>query len=150
MFHQSIDRIVQARKAVTVPPDMSVREACRHLVTAAEGAVAVMDGAELVGMLEDRDVIARAICADRDTAATRVADIMTQRPHRIAVTASLAEAMQVMGETGQHHLPVMEGAQLLGIISMRDIPTQYRLLVERAGEFVEEDAEQYGQLTLLM
>ncbi|WP_108258075.1 CBS domain-containing protein [Mangrovicoccus ximenensis] len=150
MIHQSIATIVTARPLQTVSPDDTVREACHKLVVAPEGAVAVLDGRELVGIVSEHDVIARAICAERPTTETPVAAIMTADPRCIDVSASLAEAMRIMTDGDFRHLPVMLGRELVGILSMRDIPTQYRLLVERFSEFRDSALGADDRVTMLV
>ncbi|WP_172328782.1 CBS domain-containing protein [Mangrovicoccus sp. HB161399] len=150
MIHQSIAMIVTSRPLQTVSPDATVREACHKLAVAPEGAVAVLDGRELVGIVSEHDVIARAICADRATTETLVAAVMTADPCTIDVSASLAEAMKIMTDGDFRHLPVMLGSELVGILSMRDIPTQYRLLVERFAEFRDTALGPDDRVTMLV
>ena len=150
MFHQSIAEIVGKRCVRICHPDQTVREACYQLCDAVEGAVAVVADDKLVGILGEHDVIQRAICANRPTRETRVGDIMTPNPRTVSIEASLAEAMKVMGDAGVRHLPVMQGDNLFGILSMRDIPTQYRLLVERFREFKGKTTDGSDTMTLLM
>ncbi|WP_138468280.1 CBS domain-containing protein [Poseidonocella sp. HB161398] len=150
MIHQSIATIVTSRKVRTVSPQATVREACHLLVASPEGAVAVLDEGRLVGILSEHDVIARAICAERPTTETPVSAIMTAEPRSVEVSASLAEAMRIMTDGDFRHLPVMLGRELVGILSMRDIPTQYRLLVERFSEFRDAAQEAGDRVTLLV
>ncbi|MGB0658744.1 MAG: cyclic nucleotide-binding/CBS domain-containing protein [Mangrovicoccus sp.] len=152
MLHQSITEIVTSRPIRVVHPDQTVREACYILREAEEGAVAVVEDGKLVGILGEHDVIARAICANRPTRETAIREIMTHHPKTVSSTASLAEAMKIMGDGGFRHLPVIGDEALLGILSMRDIPTQYRLLVERFQEFQPRNKAQSqdGQLTMLV
>ncbi len=150
MIHQSIATIVTSRQVLTIGPDATVREACHKLAVSPEGAVAVLDGRDLVGIVSEHDVIARAICANRPTTETAVRDVMTAEPCTIDVSASLAEAMRIMTDGDFRHLPVMLGTELVGILSMRDIPTQYRLLVERFSEFRDTAAHGGERVTLLV
>lgn len=150
MFHQSISEIIGKRSPRIVAPDQTVRDACYQLSDALEGAVAVVENDKLVGILGESDVIQRAICANRPTRETLVRDIMTPNPRTVDLDASLAQAMKVMADAGVRHLPVMLGDRLAGILSMRDIPTQYRLMVERFREFQKDHQSEGEPLTLLV
>jgi len=150
MLHQNIRDIVAVRQFHAVAPGDTVRSACDRLVDAVEGAVVVMEEGRLVGILGEHDIIARAICAGRPTRDTAVREIMTRDPQRVDVGRSLAEAMKVMVDGGFRHLPVTEGQKVVGILSMRDIPAQYRMLVQRFQEFRDGARSAQEQPTLLV
>jgi CBS domain-containing protein len=60
-----------------------------------------------------------------------VADVMTATPETIAPDQPLYEALNRMHDYGCRHLPVMDGEHLVGMLSLRDIPAEYRLLREK-------------------
>ncbi|KUF09807.1 CBS domain-containing protein [Pseudoponticoccus marisrubri] len=135
MIIKSIDQLLQGRSLVSVTPDATIREACTLLDRHGIGALAVLDGPRLVGILSERDVIRRCIAAGRRTDETRVREIMTPDPQTIRRNASLADAQTVMVEGGFRHLPVIDAiGSIVGMMSIRDVPTEYRLMVERFRE----------------
>ncbi len=141
MIKRSIPDLLEGRPLVSVSPDQSVRDACTVLAAHDTGAVAVMQGGKLAGILSERDVIRKCICAGRPTAQTAVSEIMTANPVTIRLNASVADALQAMLDGGFRHLPVMNGPdEVAGVLAMRDIPTENRLLVERYREYTGPSA----------
>lgn len=135
MVLESVARILGGRPLPQTGPDDTVRDACAALDAMNVGALAVLDGDRLVGILSERDVIRKCICQGRRTAETRVREIMTPDPKVIAIGESLAAALRLMIEGGFRHVPVLDGSRVAGLLSMRDIPTEYRLMLERYTEY---------------
>jgi CBS domain-containing protein len=83
------------------------------------GAIPIVDGEKLVGMITDRDIVVRGV-AEKHPGSTKVEDIMSG--HLVTVTAdtSTKEAAQLMAENQIRRLPVVEGDQLIGIVSLGD------------------------------
>ncbi|MGS4946943.1 CBS domain-containing protein [Meridianimarinicoccus sp. RP-17] len=135
MIIRSIDAIVSGRPFHTIGPDESVRAACMRLDTANVGALAVMSDGTLLGVLSERDVIRKCLARGRRTDQTQVAEIMTADPVTIDAQAPLADAMGAMIRGGFRHLPVTRDGAAVGMLSMREIPTEYRVMFERFREY---------------
>lgn len=135
MIIRSIETILAGRAFHTTSPDKTVRAACLQLDAANVGALAVVAEGQLLGVLSERDVIRKCLAHGRRTDDTTVADIMTPDPVTIDASAPLAEAMGAMVTGGFRHLPVMRNGAVVGMLSMRDIPTEYRLMFERFREY---------------
>ena len=120
---------------ISVQPHRTLAEAIRTLSEKRIGAVVVMgaDGA-LVGILSERDIIRRCIAQGADPATTLVADAMTPSPETVAATDGVADAFARMTDGRFRHLPVMEGGRCIGLLSVRDVPTEYRMMHERFQE----------------
>lgn len=131
MSIQSISEIIRGRPLYIADAGMSVSDACRLLDEHRIGALVVMDGARLKGIFSERDVVRRVVARGRDAGATTVGDVMTADPVTISAREPLAQAMRLMLDGGFRHLPVLRADEVVGIISMRDIPTEYRLMAER-------------------
>ena len=84
------------------------------------GALPVLDGQRLVGIITERDLTA-ALAEDADPATTPVSDYMTPAPEVLGPDNELADAAHLMLALGIRHLPVVRGGQLLGVLSMRDV-----------------------------
>ena len=136
MIIKSVRQIIEGRVVPQTPPGVTVREACHVLDRLNVGALAVLDGDKLVGVFSERDVIRKCICKQRLTAETLVEDIMTADPMTIDIDGSLSDALSIMTEGGFRHMPVLESGKAVGLLSMRDIPTEYRLMFERYQEYV--------------
>lgn len=131
MIIRTVGQIVDNRPAISVSPDTSVLSSCRLLEEANVGALAVVDAGRLVGILSERDVVRRCVGQERDPTVTEAREIMTPDPQTVPREASLVIAMDLMLRGGFRHLPVEEDGEVFGILSMREIPSQYRLLYER-------------------
>jgi CBS domain-containing protein len=137
MIIQTIRQITAGRAAPRLPPTITVRAACMEFTRLDVGAAVVMEGDRLLGVISERDVIRKCICGGRKTDETAVAEIMTPDPVTIDAGASLAEAFARMTAGKFRHLPVLDGGQVTALLSIRDIPTEYRLMAERFAEYRE-------------
>src|SRR5258707_13739633 len=85
------------------------------------GALAVVEKGELVGIISERDYTRKVILKGKSSKDTPVRDIMTQEPVTAHPTDSVSECMQVMTDKRVRHLPVIEGAKMVGLISIGDL-----------------------------
>jgi CBS domain-containing protein len=85
------------------------------------GAVPVLRDGLLVGIFSERDLMKRVVVEGRDCRTTRVEEVMTEDPLTVSPDESLENCMLLMRRHGFRHLPVCEGKQLRGIVSLRDI-----------------------------
>ena len=105
--------------AEVVGPETTLREVTQAMTKTGVGSVGVVDGHALVGILTERDVM-RAVSEDADLSLENVRDWMTE-PDVVAPDVDVEEAASWLLETGYRHLPVMDGNELLGIASIRDL-----------------------------
>lgn len=105
----------------TVRPDVSVFEALALLAEYEVGALVVMDGARMAGIVSERDYTRKVALQGRNSRETRVADIMTTHVYKVAPTTRTRDCMALMREKRIRHLPVVDGDQVLGMISIRDL-----------------------------
>jgi CBS domain-containing protein len=82
------------------------------------GSIVVVEGERLVGILTERDVLGVFARGEFDA---RVEDVMTRHPETVEPDESLSQARLVMLHGGFRHLPVVEGRELVGMLSMRDL-----------------------------
>lgn len=108
-----------SRDLLVVAPEETVAEAARRMVARGVGAVLVMEGERLAGILTERDVL-RAV-ADGAAEGARVADRMTRHPETIDAGDATEHAAALMIHGGFRHLPVVEGEKVVGIVSIRDL-----------------------------
>lgn len=104
-----------------VRPGDSVFEALELLARYEVGALMVMDGARLVGVLSERDYTRKVALQGRNSKETRVEDIMTRAVISVAPATSTQACMVLMSAKKIRHLPVVEGPMVFGMISIRDI-----------------------------
>ena len=104
---------------LSIDRSASLTEAARRMSERHVGAILVVEGDALRGILTERDVL-RAVGAGPVGSAS-VADWMTPDPETIEVSDSTGHAASLMIHGGFRHLPVYDGGRLAGIISIRDL-----------------------------
>ncbi|MBP1468146.1 CBS domain-containing protein [Candidatus Chloroploca sp. M-50] len=122
----------------TTSPDASVSDAVHLMTTKDVGALMVLDGERVAGIITERDVARKVVAAGR-LEGLRVGDLMTERVLYVRPEQPLAECMALMSERQVRHLPVLEHGQLVGIISIRDVVAD--IVAEQS--FLIEQLEQY-------
>lgn len=110
---------IMSRELLAVAADTTLTDAARKMKGGRVGAVVVLEGDALKGILTERDVL-RAVGEDR-VAGTTVADWMTREPETIEPSETTAMAATLMIHGGFRHLPVVDGGTVVGIISIRDL-----------------------------
>lgn len=104
-----------------VRPDAAVIDAIRLMAEKSIGAVLVMDGPVLAGILSERDYARKIVLRDRSSRDTLVAEIMTAKLVTVAPTAHVAHCLQVVTDHRIRHLPVVDNGKVLGVISIGDL-----------------------------
>ena len=110
--------------AIAVPPDTPVVEALRIMAEKNIGSVLVMDGGEYVGIMTERDYSRKVALRGKNSADTKVAEIMSTDLPSIKPTDTVEHCMQLMTEQNIRYLPVFENELLAGVISMSDVVKQ--------------------------
>ena len=104
----------------SVSPDNTVFEAISMMAEKNIGALPVLEGDRLVGMISERDYARKVILLGRGSRETKVSEIMTRNLRTVGLNDSVQECMQLMTENRFRHLPVIEGDKLIGLISIGD------------------------------
>jgi CBS domain-containing protein len=99
--------------------DVDVVELAQNMISEGVGSMAVLDGQRLIGIVTDRDIVAAVARSDLEGATA--GDIMTDEPDTIEVDMDVDDAIDWLNATGYRHLPVTDGGQLVGIISIKDL-----------------------------
>ncbi len=107
------------RDLLTIEPDAGLGEAARRMAARAVGAVVVLDGERLVGIVTERDVLKAVAAGLREDA--RVAEWMTRHPETVESGEATDHAASLMIHGGFRHLPVVDEGRVLGILSIRDL-----------------------------
>lgn len=105
----------------SVAPETSVLEAIKKMAEKNVGALLVMKGDQVVGIASERDFVRKVDLPNRASSDTPIAEIMTTEVISIQASEPLEECMEKMIEKNIRHLPVYDGEQLLGVISVRDV-----------------------------
>jgi CBS domain-containing protein len=104
-----------------VGSDAAVIDAIRLMADKSIGAVLVMQGQRLVGIVSERDYARKVVLRDRASSTTRVSEIMTADVVTVDPNDSVEHCMQLMTERRFRHLPVVEGSAIKGVISIGDL-----------------------------
>jgi CBS domain-containing protein len=117
----SIRKLLGNRPLFAIQGDATVQAAAEFMAENNIGAVPVMDGSRLVGIFSERDVINRVIAKKLAPAAVRVRDVMTKTIVVAESDETHEDCLRKMKQANCRHLPVVEGENLLGVISLRDL-----------------------------
>lgn len=104
-----------------VPPDTTVLEAIAQMDSKRVGALLVMQGDKLVGILSERDYTRKVILLGRASRDTRVSEIMTAQVIVVRPQMGLGECLQLVTNHGIRHLPVVDGDRVIGVLSIGDL-----------------------------
>ena len=117
----SIKGFLNNRSVYTVDRSVSVQSAVEYMAQKNIGAVSVMDGNQLVGIFSERDVINRVIAKGLNPVTTSVATVMTSNLVVASADESYESCLRKMKQANCRHLPIVDGDNLVGIISLRDL-----------------------------
>lgn len=107
-------------KVIATDLDESLADVADRMRFYDVGALPVMDGRRLIGIVTERDIV-RAVADHARLELTPAADYMSSSPATIGPAASIEHAAAVMAALRVRHLPVVDGLELVGMISLRDV-----------------------------
>lgn len=108
-------------KILEISPDQTVREALALMAEYDVGALMVLDGGRLVGILSERDYARRGILKGHSSRETRVHEIMTSPVVSVTPQQTVDDCMNLMTDGHFRHLPVLDGEKVVGIVSIGDM-----------------------------
>ena len=123
----------------SIGPEASVYDAIAKMAQEEVGALVVLEGESLVGVVSERDYARKVVLQGRSSRDTMVKDIMTTRVAYARLDQSVEDCMAIMTEKRIRHLPVMDGDKLLGVISIGDL---VKFIIEEQKHVIEQ-LEQY-------
>jgi CBS domain-containing protein len=106
---------------IAVTPSATISDVVHVLAEKRIGAVLVLEGEQLVGILSERDVVRSLAKQAGATLDLTAGDLMTHSPTTTSPDASVADAMEIMSDGRFRHLPVMENGKLIGLVSIGDV-----------------------------
>ena len=111
----------KAPEIFAVRPDAPVLDAVRQMAEKHVGALLVMEGGQLVGIVSERDYARKVVLQGRSSSDTPVRDIMTSKLVTVGPTDTTDHCMQVVTERRIRHLPVVDGDVVMGVVSIGDL-----------------------------
>lgn len=120
---RTVRQLLQGKPAevIAVEPDQPVFEAVRRMDRHGVGAVLVMRGEVLVGILSERDYARKVVLLERSSHTTRVDQIMTTQVVTVEPQQDVHHCMEVMTRRHFRHLPVVEDGRVIGVVSIGDL-----------------------------
>ena len=120
---KTVGELLQAKGHAlwSITPDATVYEALELMAEKDVGALMVIDAGKLVGIMSERDYARKVILKGRFSKETPVREIMTEKVVYVVPNDTIEQCMALMAEMRLRHLPVFEGDQLIGVISIGDV-----------------------------
>jgi CBS-domain-containing membrane protein len=134
---------VMTRDVQSISPQETIQRAAQMMDELNVGAIPVLDGQKLVGMITDRDITVRATAAGQAPDSTRVGDVMSTDVRTCSPNQTVDEVLGQMGDVQIRRVPVIDenSQEVIGIVSMGDMATKHSAGVDRALEEVSSPSE---------
>ena len=117
--------LVKDRRVYSIDADATVLEAARFMMEHNVGALPVLRNGELAGIFSERDIMNRVVAIGRMPGTTKVSEVMTANPKSVNINETVENSLFLMREFGFRHLPIVDGSQLKGLVSLRDLLLRY-------------------------
>jgi len=117
----NVRSVVSGRETYFVGANETVREVASYMSERRIGAVAVLEGQRVAGIVSERDIMSKVVAKGLDPAKTKVSEVMSRELLVASPEDSYEDAARKMRQAGIRHLPVVEAGRLLGMISQRDL-----------------------------
>ena len=123
MMAGTIDEILHQKRGdlFTIPPDATVFDAIELMAEKNIGALLVMSGNRLVGVVSERDYTRKVALKGKSSRDTRVQEIVTTPVIAVSPSHTVEQCMRLMTENRVRHLPVLERDEVIGIVSIGDL-----------------------------
>jgi CBS domain-containing protein len=126
--------LVKDRRIYSIDADATVLEAARFMMEHNIGALPVLRNGELAGIFSERDIMNRVVAIGRMPGTTKISEVMTPNPKSVSVNETVENSLFLMREFGFRHLPIVDGKQLKGLVSLRDVLLKYVSQKEAEGK----------------
>ena len=124
----------------SIAPSASVLDALKSMAQLCIGALLVMEGKDIVGILTERDYARKIALMGRTSLTTLVSDVMTTAVMYVQPTQSSEECMALMTQNRLRHLPVVDDGMVIGMISIgdlvKDIISEQQFIIEQMKHYI--------------
>jgi CBS domain-containing protein len=139
----SVAHILQAKEhktVYTIGPDARVLDALKMMAEKRVGALLVMEGGQIVGIVSERDYARKVVLLGRTSSDTPVRDIMSAPVMYVRPDQTNEECMALMTENRLRHLPIIDNGKLIGLISIgdlvKDIISEQKFIIEQLEHYI--------------
>jgi CBS domain-containing protein len=140
---KTVDHILKSKPeqtVYTITPAASVFDAVKLMAAKSIGALVVMEGEKVVGIITERDYARKIVLMARSSKETPVRDIMTSAVMYVRPDQTSEECMVLMTENRRRHLPVMDSGKLIGLISIgdlvKDIISEQKFIIQQLEHYI--------------
>jgi CBS domain-containing protein len=140
---QTVAHILQTKKnrtVYTIPPTSRVLDAIKLMAEKSIGALLVVEGGQIVGIVTERDYARKVVLLGRSSNDTSVSAIMTSSVMYVRPDQTNEQCMALMTENRLRHLPVMDNGQLIGLISIgdlvKDIISEQQFIIQQLEHYI--------------
>ena len=134
---------IMTQSVISVGPLESVEVAARTMEQYNIGALPVISGGKLCGVLTDRDIVTRCLAANRQPANTQVRQVMTERVTTVRPNMEIGAAAHLMGRLQIRRLPVVEDGKLCGMVSLGDMAIREETAMD-AGDVLSDVSSNFS------
>ncbi|HRN74371.1 CBS domain-containing protein [Ottowia sp.] len=135
--------ILSARKdatLATLPPTATVRDALQIMFDRQIGSVLVVQGDALLGIFTERDYARKLVLQGLSSADTLLMDVMTARLYVVSPRQTVQECLGIITKGRMRHLPVVDGGELIGLVSIGDLVNaelqEQRFIIEQLENYI--------------
>jgi CBS domain-containing protein len=121
---EQLVRDIMTTSVIGLGEEASLVEAARHMRLNDIGDVLLLDGDSVRGIVTDRDIVVRALAADKDPSTTTIGEIATADPVTIGPDEPAAHAVQLMRDRALRRLPVCEDGHVVGVVSLGNLAVE--------------------------
>jgi CBS domain-containing protein len=131
-------REIMTPRVVTISPDQTIESAARLMTRHSISSLVVSQGAEIIGILTERDITSRIVAVGQNPREVTVSEIMSSDIVTCSPSTTLAEACETMQRNRIKKLAVFEDMELKGIVSLTDIAQRHPELIEKLTQMREK------------
>lgn len=131
MQRRIIPGVIDGQQALcTLPPEATVQAAANLMAERRIGAIMVLEGNRLCGIVTERDIVFRVVAKGLPAETTLLAAVMTADPETLTPHDTAMAALEKMQAGRYRHLPVLKGEEVCGMVSVRDIYEVVRAMLQ--------------------
>lgn len=133
---------IMTRDVQTISPQETIQRAAQLMDELNVGAIPVLDGDKLVGMITDRDITVRSVAVGQDPRSTKVTDVMSTDVRTCTEDQTIDAVLATMGDVQIRRIPVLDAqSKVIGIVSLGDVATSDAADVDQALDDISSPSE---------